>query len=71
MEKTLDLDSFRQVSFKFPQHVGASTSAATTSQQPTQEDIPPAGSSKGKEVMHSEQQEVIDQPTSSQLQGQG
>lgn len=71
LEKTLDLDSFGYVSFKLPQHIGAGTSAATTSQQPAQEDTPPIGTSKGKEMMHSEQQEITDQPTSSQQQSQG
>ena len=32
LEKTLDLDSFGQVSFKLPQHIGTGISAATTSQ---------------------------------------
>ena len=34
LEKTLDPDSFGQVPFKWPQHIGASTSSATTLQQP-------------------------------------
>ena len=71
LEKTLDLDFFGQVSFKLPQHIGAGTSSATTSQQPAQESTPPAGASKGKEVLHSEQQEMTDQPTSSKQQSQG
>ena len=48
LEKTLDLDSFGHVSFKLPQHIGAGTLAATTSQQPVQEDTPSVGTSKGK-----------------------
>ena len=32
LEKTLDLDSFGQVPFKLPQHIGAGTSSATTPQ---------------------------------------
>ena len=71
LEKNLDLDSFGQVFFKLPQHIGADTSAATTSQQPAQENTPPTGASKGKEVLHSEKQEMTDHPTSSQQQGQG
>lgn len=53
-EKTLDLDSFGQVPFTSPQHLGAGTSSATTSQQPAQESTPSAGTSRGKEVQHSE-----------------
>lgn len=49
LEKTLDLDSFGQVSFKLPQKTGVGTSSATTSQQPAQESTTPtAGTSKGK-----------------------
>ena len=36
LEKTLDLDSFGQVSFKLPQQTGVGTSSAGTSQQPAQ-----------------------------------
>ena len=55
LEKTLDLDSFGQVSFKLPQQTGVGTSTAATSQQPTQESTTPsARSSKGKDVLDSE-----------------
>jgi len=58
LEKTLDLDSFGQVSFKFPQHTGGDTSFFGTSQQPTQKAS--TGSAKGKEVIGSEQDTMID-----------
>ena len=32
LEKTLDLDSFGQVSFRLPQQIGAGTSSTGTSQ---------------------------------------
>jgi len=69
LEKTLDLDSFGQVPFVLPQHIGAGTSSATTSQQPAQESAPPAGTSKGKEVLHSKQETMVDQPDASKGQG--
>jgi len=51
LEKTFDLESFGQVSFKLPQQRGVGASSAGTSQQPIQEtSISIAGSSKGKEV---------------------
>lgn len=51
LEKTLDLDSFGQVSFKLPQQTGVGTSSTGTSQQPVQETSTPViASSKGKEV---------------------
>lgn len=71
LEKTLDLDSFVQVSFKLPQHIRAGTSSATTSQPPIQESTPRAGSAKGKEVLHTEQLEMTNQPATSEEQGQG
>ena len=72
LEKTLDLDSFGQVSFKLPQHIRAGTSAATTSQQPAQESTTPVvGTSKGKEVLDSEKHIMTNQPASSKQQGQG
>jgi len=54
LEKTLDLDSFGEVPFTLLQHLGAGTSSSTTSQQPAQETTPSIGTSKGKEVQHSE-----------------
>jgi len=71
LEKKLYLDSFRQIYFKLPQHIGAGTSSATTSQQPAQESTPPIGTSKGKEVLHVEQQEMTDRLATSKEQGQG
>ena len=72
LEKTLDLDSFGQVSFKQPQKTGVGTSSAGTSQQPTQEiTTPAAGTSKGKEVLDSEHHIMTDQLASSKQQGQG
>jgi len=51
LEKTLDLDSFGQVSFKLYQRSGVGASSAGTSQQPSKETIILAtGSSKGKEL---------------------
>lgn len=62
LEKTLDLDSFGQVSFKLPQQIGVGTSFAGTSQQPVQENSTPVTrSSKGKEVASMEQQAITDQ----------
>ena len=55
LETTLDLDSFGQVSFNFPQQTKVGTSTIATSQQPAQESITPAaGTSKGKEVLHTQ-----------------
>ena len=62
LEKTLDLDSFGQVSFKLPQQTGVGTSSVGTSQQPIQGgSTPVSGSSKGKEVAGTEQQTMTDQ----------
>jgi len=48
------------------------TSTAATSQQLAQESTTPAvGTSKGKEVLHTKQHEMTDQPTSSKHRGQG
>lgn len=69
LEKKLDLDSFGQVPFTLPQHIGEGTSSATTSQQPAQESTPTARTSKGKEVLHSEQEKMADQPDASKGQG--
>lgn len=61
LEKTLDLDSFGQVSFKLPQQTRVGTSSAGTSQQPIQgANIPISSYSKGKEVAGTEQQEMTD-----------
>lgn len=62
LEKTLDLDSFGQVSFNLPQQTGVGTSSSGTSQQPVQETSTLVlGSSKGKEVVGTEQQAMTDQ----------
>ena len=51
LEKTLDLDSFGQVSFELSQRSGIGASIVGTSQQPPQEASTPATeSSKGKEI---------------------
>ena len=66
LEKTLDLDSFGQVFFKLSQQTGVDTSSAGTSQQPAQESTTPvAGTSKGKEVLDTEQHIMTDQPATS------
>lgn len=71
LEKTLDLDSFGQVPFKLSQHIGAGTLSTTTSQKPAQQSTPLAGTSKGKEVLHSEQQDIMaDQLDTSKEQSQ-
>ena len=55
LEKTLDLNSFGQVSFKLPQQTRVGTSFVGTSQQPVQKtNTPFTGSSKGKEVADTE-----------------
>lgn len=62
IKKTLDLDSFGQVSFKLPQQTRVGTSFARTSQQPIQETNKTViGSSKGKKVAGTKQQAMIDQ----------
>ena len=62
LEKTLDLDSFGQVSFKLPQQMGVGTSFAGTSQQPLQETSTlVTGFSKGKELEDAEQPTMTDQ----------
>ena len=63
------MDFFVQIPFTLPQHIGAGTSSSTTSQQPAQESAPPAETSKGKEVLHSEQETMADQPDASKEQG--
>ena len=62
LEKTLDLDSFGKVSLKPPRQTGVGTSSARTSRQPVQETSAlGTGSSKGKEVAGTKQQEMTDQ----------
>jgi len=63
LKKTLDLDSFGQVPFKLSKKSTISTSTAGTSQQPPQEvNILATGTSKGKEVVTTEQPTMTDQP---------
>ena len=72
LEKTLDLDSFGQVSFKLPQQSGVGTSSAGSSQHPTQKtSISVTGTSKGKEVDTTEHPIMTDQPATSKEQVQG
>jgi len=62
LEKTLNLDSFGEVSFKLPQQTKVGTSSAGTSQQHVQEtSVPGTGSTKGKEVASTEQQAMTNQ----------
>ena len=71
LEKTLDLDSFGQVSFKWPQQSGVGTSSAGTSQHPAQRtNASVIGTSKGKEVETSEQPILTDQLGGSKEQEQ-
>ena len=72
MEKTLDLDSFGQLSFKIPQQTGEGSSTSTTSQQVDQErTTPTVGTSKGKEIVVTEQETMEEQPTTSKEHSQG
>ena len=79
LEKAVDLESFGQVFFTTPRHLGESASSATGSQQLAQTSAQPIATNKGKEVQHSkeqvhnlEQQEAMaDQPTATDEQNQG
>ena len=51
LEKTLDLDSFQQVTFKLPIQVGEGTSTATATQTVQQASTTTTATTKGKEVM--------------------
>ena len=51
LEKTLDLDSFQQGTFKLPQQIGESTLAATATQATQAPSTSATSTSKGKEVM--------------------
>ena len=71
MKKTLDLDSFGQVSFKLPQQTGIATSSTGTSQQPAQTtSTTVTGTSKGKEINTSEHPIMTGQPATSKEQSQ-
>ena len=60
------------MSFKIPQQTGESTSIATTSQQASQERTKPtAGTTKGKEIVVTEQETMAEQPTTSKEHSQG
>ena len=69
LQKTLDLDSFGQVSFEMPHHIGGDTSFAGTSQQPLQKAN--KASNKGKEVIGREQKRIADQPDTLREKSQG
>jgi len=72
MEKNLDLDSFGQVSFKIPQQTGEGSSTATTSQQADQERTTPiVVTTKGKEIVVTEQETIAEHPTTSKEHSQG
>jgi len=71
LEKTLDLDSFDQVTFMLPQQVGEGTSATIVSQATQDRTSPTIGTTKGKEVIDTEQQSMVEQAAGSKEQGQG
>ena len=50
------MESFGQVFFIGPRHLGEGTSSTTVSQQPAQVSASPAAIDKGKGVQHSEEQ---------------
>jgi len=60
LEKTLDLDSFDQVTFKLPQQIGEGTSTAAVSQAAQDRTSPIIGIEKGKEVANIEQQTMAE-----------
>ena len=62
LEKTLDLDSFDQVTFKLPQQVGEDTSTAAVSQAAQDRTSSTIGTTKGKEVTDTKQQPMAEQP---------
>jgi len=70
-KKTLDLDSFEQVTFKLPRQVGEGTSTAAVSQATKERTTPTVGTTKGKEVIDTEQEIMAEKPTTSKEQGQG
>jgi len=55
LEKTLDLDSFQQVTFKLPQQIGEGTSTAAASQAAQGLSTSTTCITKWKEVMDAEQ----------------
>ena len=71
LEKTLDLDSSEQVTFKLPQQVGEGRSTTAASQASQERSTPATGTTKGKEVMDAEKEIVTEQPTTSKEQRQG
>jgi len=48
LEKTLDLDSFQQVTFKFPHQIGEGSSTVAASQAAQEPSTSAAGTTKGK-----------------------
>lgn len=66
LEKTLDLESCGQVSFKKPQPTGESSSTATTAQQVAQErTTPTTWTTKGKELVVPKQEIMEEHPATS------
>jgi len=62
LEKTLDLDSADQVTFKLPFQVEEGTSTAVASQAAQGASTSATGTAKGREPMETEQEMVADQP---------
>jgi len=71
LEKTLDLDSFQQVTFKLPIQVGEGTSTATAAETVQQASTTTTATTKGKEVMDVQQETEAEQPNTSKDQSQG
>lgn len=69
LEKTLDLDSFQQVTFKLSQQIGEGTLAATTTQASQAPSTSATGTAKGKEAMDAEQV-ITELPATSMEQSQ-
>jgi len=69
IEKTLDLDSFQQGTFKFPQQIKEGTSAAMATQATQAPSTSATGTLKGKEVMDTKQV-IIELPATSMEQSQ-
>lgn len=69
LEKTLDLDSCEQVTFKLPQKIGEGTSAAAATPLSQAPSSSTTGTTKGKEPMDTEQM-TTELPTTSMGQSQ-
>ena len=59
------------MSFKLPQQIGEGTSTAAASQAAQERTTPTAETTKGKQVVDTEQETMTDQPTTSKEQDQG